>query len=58
MQIFGDILAHAQKLYGRSSSMDAFLRRLRKASVEQIDPAELPALLEELREILAGFALV
>jgi hypothetical protein len=55
--LFGDILGHAQKLYGRSSSLDAFIRRQRKSSVETLDPAELPPLLEELREILAGFAL-
>jgi hypothetical protein len=57
-QVIGDAVMVAQALYGRSTSMDAFLRRLKKSPPAQARVHELPALLEEFREVLAGFALV
>jgi hypothetical protein len=56
-RLTAEAAAIGQSLYGREASMDAFLRKARKASLGTLTGAELRATLENLQGLLANLGL-
>jgi hypothetical protein len=50
----GTALANAQALYGRDGGLDAYLRRVRRLALGNLDAADLKVEMDKFRELLAN----